>query len=114
MMGPDLELGGEQMPEFETVGRAEDVAEGQVRAFDVEGAPVAVARVGGRAYAFSDICTHRQCNLSASELDGTTIECECHGSVFDITTGAVLNGPATEPIATYEVREDGGELRVGI
>jgi len=47
-------------------------------------------------------------------VNGTVIECECHGSVFDITTGAVLNGPATEPIATYDVQENGGELRIGI
>jgi len=101
------------MPEFVTVARAEDVAEGKVRAFDVLGTPVALARVEGSVYAFGDICTHRQCNLSASEPEGTTIECECHGSVFDLSTGAVLNGPATEPIATFEVREEGGDLKVG-
>jgi 3-phenylpropionate/trans-cinnamate dioxygenase ferredoxin subunit len=26
----------------------------------------------------------------------TTIMCQCHGSRFDIATGAVVNGPATE------------------
>jgi len=102
------------MAEFLTVGSAGDLREGQVRAFDVVGKQVAVARAGGILYAFSDICTHRQCNLSASDLEATTIECECHGSVFDITSGAVLNGPATEPIDTYEVREEGGDLQVGV
>jgi len=102
------------MSQFVSVGKPEDVPDGQVRAFDVLGTPVALARVAGELHAFSDICTHRQCNLSASELDGTTIECECHGSVFDITTGAVLNGPATEPIDTFEVREEDGELQVGV
>ena len=27
-------------------------------------------------------------------------------------TGAVIQGPATEPIATYGVAEDGGQLKV--
>ena len=64
-------------------------------------------------HAFSDICTHRQCNLSlGGEIDGSTIECECHGSVFDMTTGEVLNGPATEPIATFPVSDEGGDLKI--
>ena len=29
--------------------------------------------------------------------------CQCHGSRFDITTGAVMNGPATEALKAYEV-----------
>ena len=35
--------------------------------------------------------------------------CQCHGSRFDITTGAVISGPATEPLELYEVREEGGK-----
>ena len=31
--------------------------------------------------------------------------CQCHGSRFDITTGAVINGPATEALRVYEVQE---------
>ena len=55
------------------------------------GAEIAVARVGGTLYAFSDICTHRRCNLAnGGEIDGTSIECECHGSVFSMETGEVL------------------------
>ena len=41
--------------------------------------------------------------------------CQCHGSRFDITTGAVINGPATEALNVYQVQEvDGGiQIRVG-
>jgi len=31
--------------------------------------------------------------------------CQCHGSRFDITTGAVTNGPATEPLKVYEYKK---------
>jgi nitrite reductase/ring-hydroxylating ferredoxin subunit len=34
------------------------------------------------------------------------------GSQFDVTTGAVLRGPATELLATYEVREKNGEIQI--
>jgi nitrite reductase/ring-hydroxylating ferredoxin subunit len=99
--------------EWITVGKADEIAEGDATAFDVNGEQVAVTRVSGELHGFSDICTHRGCNLSlGGEIDGTTIECECHGSIFDMVTGAVVNGPATEPIATYPVSDEGGDLRI--
>jgi nitrite reductase/ring-hydroxylating ferredoxin subunit len=48
------------------------------------------------------------------EIDGTSITCECHGSMFDMVTGEVLEGPATEPIATYPVRDEGGDIQVEV
>jgi 3-phenylpropionate/trans-cinnamate dioxygenase ferredoxin subunit len=101
------------MAEFVSVGRSEEVAEGEATAFAAGDEEVAVARVDGDLYGFSDICTHRGCNLaSGGEIDGLTIECECHGSVFSMETGEVINPPATEPLATFEVREVDGEIQV--
>ena len=102
------------MAEYVSVGDSDEVPEGEAKAFDVSGAEIAVARVEGQLYAFSDICTHRHCNLAnGGEIDGTTIECECHGSQFDMKTGEVLNPPATEALETYEVREVDGIIQVG-
>jgi 3-phenylpropionate/trans-cinnamate dioxygenase ferredoxin subunit len=103
------------MAGFVTVGKSDEVTEGEAAGFDAGGVPVAVARLGGELLAFSDICTHRQCNLaSGGEIEGTTIECECHGSTFDMRTGEVVLGPATDPIATYAVEEADGEIRVKV
>ena len=75
---------------------------------------ISIARINGRLYAFDDLCTcaREACPLSAGLLMGTTIMCQCHGSRFDVTTGAVITGPATGPLRVYEVREVEG--RVGI
>ena len=102
------------MGEFTNVGRADEVGEGQIKPFEVAGRQIAVARTAGSLHAFSDICTHKGCSLSTGELDGTEIECECHGSVFDVASGAVINGPAAEPIATFPVREDDGNLSIEV
>ncbi len=103
------------MGEFVTVGPAEGIGEGGAGAFDVEGAQIGVARVEGKLYAFSDVCTHRGCMLVAGgDLDGTEISCECHGSVFAIDTGAVIEGPATEPIETYPAREVDGQIQIEV
>jgi nitrite reductase/ring-hydroxylating ferredoxin subunit len=101
------------MAEFVGVGAADEVPEGTANAFEVDGDEVAVARVGGVLYAFSDICTHRGCNLSTEgEIDGTTIQCGCHGSVFSMKTGEALEGPATEPVPTFGVRELDGQIQI--
>jgi 3-phenylpropionate/trans-cinnamate dioxygenase ferredoxin subunit len=77
---------------------------------------IAIARVDHRLYAFDDLCTCGQeaCPLSGGLLTGTTLMCQCHGSRFDITTGAVINGPATVPLNVYTVQEEEGAVRIRI
>jgi 3-phenylpropionate/trans-cinnamate dioxygenase ferredoxin component len=38
--------------------------------------------------------------------------CQCHGSRFDVTTGAVIDGPATEGLHVYEVQEVDGSIQL--
>ena len=68
---------------------------------------ISVARVDNRLYAFDDLCTcaEEACPLSGGLLMGTTLMCQCHGSRFDVTTGAVVRGPATDALNMYEVHE---------
>src|ERR1700760_2600145 len=75
---------------------------------------ISVARVADRLYAFDDLCTcaDRACPLSGGLLTETTIMCQCHGSRFDITTGAVINGPANEALHMYEVQEVDGSIQI--
>jgi nitrite reductase/ring-hydroxylating ferredoxin subunit len=75
---------------------------------------ISVARVDGRLYAFDDLCTcaSEPCPLSGGLLVGTTLMCQCHGSRFDITTGAVLDGPATAALTLHEVHEVDGRIRI--
>jgi 3-phenylpropionate/trans-cinnamate dioxygenase ferredoxin component len=79
-------------------------------------ARISIARVDDRVYAFDDICTcaDEGCPLSGGLLTGTTIACQCHGSVFDIASGAVIEGPATKALMVYGVQEarDGIEIRI--
>ena len=101
---------------FRTVGPADTIPNDFVVPYYLDDLKVriSVARVGDRLYAFDDLCTcaDEVCPLSGGLLTGTTLMCQCHGSRFDIATGAVLNGPAIEPLNTYEVQAADGDLRI--
>jgi 3-phenylpropionate/trans-cinnamate dioxygenase ferredoxin component len=105
---------GNMAPDYVAVAKAGDIREGEMAAFSVGDAQVAVANVSGTFYAFGDTCTHAQCSLAEGELEGTMVICGCHGSVFDVTTGAVLTPPAREPVPSYGVRVEGDSLQVGV
>jgi 3-phenylpropionate/trans-cinnamate dioxygenase ferredoxin subunit len=102
------------MGEFVTVAKSSDVAEGDLMSVEASDKTIALANVGGTIYAFDDTCTHQQCSLSEGDLSGTTLTCYCHGSQFDITTGAVVGPPATEPVPTYPVRIEGEDVQVEV
>ena len=94
------------------VGYAKDIAENEMRPFEVAGTKVSVASVAGHFYGFDDTCTHRGCSLAKGKLDGTTVTCPCHGSQFDVTSGAVLRGPAQLPVRARLVQVEGEHLLI--
>ncbi|KGN42751.1 Rieske (2Fe-2S) protein [Knoellia aerolata] len=55
----------------------------------------------GEFKAFSAVCTHQGCTVSS--VEGGAINCACHGSQFDLATGAVKRGPATRGLPTKSV-----------
>ena len=92
------------------IGGSADVVAGHMHVFDVGGTKVCVANANGRLYAFDDTCTHLGCSLGKGTLEGTTVTCPCHGSQFDVTSGAVIRGPATRPVRSRTVQVEGEDL----
>jgi Rieske Fe-S protein len=73
----------------------------------VSGARVVVTRdSGGTLHGFSAVCTHEGCLVT--QVRGGRIDCPCHGSRFDATTGAVVAGPAPAPLPPVRLVVDGG------
>jgi 3-phenylpropionate/trans-cinnamate dioxygenase ferredoxin subunit len=101
---------------FRTVGPGDAIPNALVVPYylDDRKRRISIARVEDRLYAFDDLCTcaDQACPLSGGLLTGTTIMCQCHGSRFDITTGAVINGPATAALKVYDVRESDGSIQL--
>jgi 3-phenylpropionate/trans-cinnamate dioxygenase ferredoxin subunit len=78
------------------------------------GTRVALANVGGTLFAIDDRCTHKGCSLGDGKLDGSTVQCACHGSRFDVTSGAVVRGPAEDPLRSYAVQVANGKVQVDV
>lgn len=89
--------------------KASDVPVGGGKIFD-DTKVVVTQPTAGEFKAFSAVCTHKGCIVKTVE-DGT-INCACHGSKFDMTTGAVKNGPATAPLAAKTATESGGSITI--
>jgi nitrite reductase/ring-hydroxylating ferredoxin subunit len=98
--------------EVVTAGAAAALAEGGVVVVELAGIEVLVTRSDGAVYALDNECSHRGCNLSDGEVSSNEIACPCHGAIFDLRTGAVLDGPAPTAQRTYAVREVSGTLEV--
>jgi Rieske Fe-S protein len=60
---------------------------------------------------FTAICTHQGCTVS--DVAGGTINCGCHGSKFNAEDGAVVNGPASTPLAAQQITVTGDSIELG-
>lgn len=100
--------------EFRAVGKSADVPEGYVMPYylDDRKLRISVARIKGWLFAFDDLSTSDGAPLSSGRLTGTVIISQCDAACFDVTTGEPAGGPAAKPLATYEVRERGGQIEV--
>jgi nitrite reductase/ring-hydroxylating ferredoxin subunit len=75
---------------------------------------VMVVRLEDGIFAINDVCTHEYALLSEGFCEEGRIECPLHQACFDIRTGAALNEPAEVPVATYQVKVEGGAVFVQV
>jgi len=70
---------------------------------------IAVIRNGGKIYATTAICTHKQ---SVLKINGNEFVCPKHGSHFSID-GTATHGPAKNSLVRFEItKNDAGHLIV--
>ncbi|MGH4026444.1 MAG: Rieske (2Fe-2S) protein [Pseudonocardiaceae bacterium] len=98
-----------QAPSGGGLARTSDIPVGGGRVFPAE--KVVVTQPAPAQFrAFSAICTHQGCTVGSVQ-DGT-IDCPCHGSKFAVADGAVVDGPAKQPLPPREAVVDGEWVRV--
>ena len=105
------------MEGFEKVAQRAEIAPGKMKVIEVQGEKIVLADLGGELVAFGNVCTDDQCDLvyeGGGEIDALgEIECDCHGSRFNVRTGENTAPPAAAPIPVYKVQVDGDDVLVG-
>jgi 3-phenylpropionate/trans-cinnamate dioxygenase ferredoxin component len=95
----------------------DDVPEGEVRRFEVDHRPIALANLGDEGFRAVDaICSHAHYFLDEGEVDADlgTIECPKHGSTFDLSSGRPRTLPATLPVETFPVKIEGDDVLIEV
>ncbi|TMQ72291.1 MAG: non-heme iron oxygenase ferredoxin subunit [Candidatus Eisenbacteria bacterium] len=105
-------MSGTRAGRFVTVAKVGEIPEGGVKVVRLDDREVAIFRLADGYHAMDDVCTHDGGPLAEGIVEGDVIECPRHGARFDIRTGAVRAMPATQPVPTYPVRVEGGEVQV--
>ena len=99
---------------FVKVTATKDLEKGKTLGFQSGGKNVLVTNLDGNYHAIGNRCTHKGCLLAKGKLEGNTVRCPCHSSVFDIKTGRVMKGPAKEPEPVYQVKVEGDRIMVDL
>ncbi|PSN19176.1 cytochrome B6 [filamentous cyanobacterium CCP5] len=98
---------------FAAIGTVADLdAQGSLSDKTFQGEQVAVARNGEAIVAVNSLCTHQGCSVEW-DGDASQFSCPCHGSKFN-PDGSVAEGPATEPLPSYEAMIEGDQVLVKV
>ena len=96
------------------VARLAEIPLGEGRAYEVDGARVAVFRTRtGQVFATQAECPHKRGPMADGLVGGTTVVCPLHERAYDLRTGEGVAGECTR-LRTYPVRvaADGAILLV--
>jgi nitrite reductase/ring-hydroxylating ferredoxin subunit/uncharacterized membrane protein len=98
--------------DFTPVLAENELGERQLKQVQANGIDVVLVRSNGNIYAMGNTCTHEGCSLANGMVLDGSIKCRCHGSQFALASGAVMNGPATSPEPSFDVRVVNGQIEV--
>jgi Rieske Fe-S protein len=91
-----------------SLARLSDIPLGGAISATSAGGPILISQpTAGTVKAFSAICTHMGCTVAPAKGE---LDCPCHGSRYDLSTGAVLGGPAPKALTAVAVKVVNGEV----
>lgn len=116
------------MAELIEVSKTGELKEGAMKAVNVAGREILLARVSDKYYAADNRCPHMGGKLSKGKIEGTVVTCPRHGSQFDLRGGQVVRwlkgsglvsmvGKALKsprPLAIYNVKVEDDRILIEI
>jgi 3-phenylpropionate/trans-cinnamate dioxygenase ferredoxin component len=89
-----------------------DLKAGLTRCVEIGGQEILLCNTRNGVHAVSHLCTHAAARLDEGRLRGHRLTCLLHGATFDVRSGAVMKGPACEPLRSYPTRIADGYIEV--
>lgn len=113
-MGVDHTAGLGLYPlEFTPVFDEAQLTEGKMVCVKAGDIPVLLTRLKGTVYAIVNVCSHMGGPLNEGEIvNENCVKCPWHGSVFSLTDGSVVDGPATQSQPRFETRVQNGKVQI--
>ena len=78
------------MGKLTRIANINDLTEGTMKKYQVQGKEILIARTEGKYYAAQNKCPHLGGDLSKGKLEGTIVTCPRHGSQFNLNDGRVV------------------------
>jgi nitrite reductase (NADH) small subunit len=101
------------MPQYVTVARVSELAEGAAKTVEAGGKLVALFRQRSGWFAIDDVCPHMGASLAQGTVEQEIVTCPWHAWRFRLTDGCWADNPRLK-IGCYRVRIVGDEVQVEI
>ncbi|GGX89512.1 Rieske 2Fe-2S domain-containing protein [Streptomyces minutiscleroticus] len=101
-------------PGWHRVADLAELPEGRPVRRDIGDVGVVVVREGDDVHVLAERCSHMSGPLSEGEVKDGCIQCPWHGSVFRLSDGWNVRGPATAPQPGFETRVVEGRVEARI
>ena len=94
------------------VAAADELKPSQMKRVQIGGKRLLLCNAAGTLYCVDEMCSHEDYSLYLGCIKEGKIKCSLHGSYFDLATGQPTCEPADEPIRTYPVKIEAGQVWV--
>ena len=111
-VGVDRSGSADEVSTWTEAAAFDSIPDGGVRCIEIGEQHVLLHRSGSDVYAIGAVCSHAAGPLEEGKIDGHTVQCPWHDSVFDLRNGKVVHGPSVHPQPRYETRVRDGKVEV--
>lgn len=106
---------------YEIVAQTTELGAGGKKKISLENKEILLTNIQNEYYAIDNTCPHMGGSLYEGKLDGRHIVCPRHGSVFDVTTGKVIQRGKlflmkvkVHDLYCYPVKIEGTNIMIGV
>lgn len=99
-------------PSYQEVLDEASLPERSLEVVEVIGRRIALAKLGGKVFAFDNTCPHLGGSLGRGTLKDGCVVCPLHHWAFDLASGKCMDGLPHEKVAVFETKVENGKIHV--